>query len=66
MHPLFRKRSKKLGELNGFVEEMIGGQKTTKAYRREEAFLKRFDVKNDEAVDAYTTSEYYGTSPGRR
>ena len=64
VHPLFRKRSKKLGELNGFVEEMIGGQKTTKAYRREEAFLKRFDVKNDEAVDAYTTSEYYGTITG--
>ena len=26
--PLFRKRSAKLGELNGFVEEMISGQKT--------------------------------------
>lgn len=30
--PLFRLRSRKLGELNGFVEEMISGQKTLKAY----------------------------------
>ncbi len=34
--PMFRKRSAKLGELNGFMEEMIGGQKTTKAYGRED------------------------------
>ncbi len=64
VHPLFRNRSKKLGELNGFVEEMISGQKTIKAYNREQAFLKRFDIKNEEAVDAYTLSEYYGTITG--
>ncbi len=28
--PLFRERSAKLGELNGFVEEMVSGQKTLK------------------------------------
>ena len=32
--PLFRKRSRALGELNGFVEEMVSGLKTTKAYRQ--------------------------------
>ena len=64
MRPLFRARSKKLGELNGFVEEMIGGQKTTKAYNREEEVVKRFDVKNREAVDAYSKAEYYGTLTG--
>lgn len=62
--PMFRKRSAKLGELNGFMEEMIGGQKTTKAYGREAEVLRDFDGKNDEAVDAYTTSEYYGTIIG--
>lgn len=64
VRPLFRARSKKLGELNGFVEEMIGGQKTTKAYNREEEVVKRFDVKNREAVDAYSRAEYYGTLTG--
>lgn len=64
VRPLFRKRSKKLGELNGFVEEMIGGQKTTKAYHREAEVVARFDIKNREAVDAYSKAEYYGTITG--
>ena len=62
--PMFRRRSQKLGELNGYMEEMMGGQKTTKAYGQEAAVLRNFDVKNDEAVEAFTTSEYYGTMIG--
>ncbi len=64
VRPLFRARSKKLGELNGYVEEMIGGQKTTKAYNREEDVISGFDIKNDEAVSAYSKAEYYGTITG--
>ncbi len=64
VRPLFRSRSKKLGELNGFVEEMIEGQKTTKAYNREAEVIARFDIKNQEAVDAYSKAEYYGTLSG--
>ncbi len=41
--PLFRKRSASLGELNGFVEEMISGQKTLKVYGREEYTQSRFE-----------------------
>lgn len=62
--PLFRIRSKKLGELNGFVEEMLSGQKTTRAYGREEQVISAFDRKNGEAVDANTKAEYYGTLAG--
>lgn len=62
--PLFRVRSKKLGELNGFVEEMLNGQKTTRAYGREEQVVGAFDEKNEEAVDANTKAEYYGTLAG--
>ena len=57
--PLFRKRSLKLGELNGFVEEMVSGQKTLKAYNQERSTIDKFDIKNDEAVEAYYKSEYY-------
>ena len=64
VRPLFRNRSKKLGELNGFVEEMIGGQKTTKAYGQEQQVIDRFDQKNKEAVSAYNKAEYYGTLTG--
>ncbi len=62
--PLYRVRSKKLGELNGFVEEMLNGQKTTRAYGREEQVIEAFDRKNREAVAANTKAEYYGTLAG--
>lgn len=62
--PLFRRRSAKLGELNGFAEEMISGQKTIKAYHQEETMLGRFDEKNEEAVQAYYNAEYYGSMVG--
>ena len=64
VRPLFRKRSGKLGALNGFVEEMLAGQKTIRAYGREEAVLEKFDEKNTEAVDAYTVAEANGTVTG--
>lgn len=62
--PLFRLRSHKLGELNGFVEEMISGQKTLKAYHQEERTITKFDGKNEEAVEAYYKAEYYGSVVG--
>lgn len=62
--PLFKNRSKKLGELNGFIEEMISGQKTLKAYDQEENTIHKFDDKNKEAVDAYYKAEYYGSVTG--
>ena len=62
--PLFRRRSAKLGELNGFVEEMISGQKTLRAYSQEEHTIEKLDVQNDETVDAYYKADYYGSMIG--
>ena len=64
VRPLFRKRSAMLGALNGFVEEMLSGQKTVRAYGREAAVLERFDEKNGAAVAAYTRAEANGTVTG--
>ena len=64
VRPLFRRRSARLGELNGFVEEMLSGQKTIRAYGTEDAVLNRFDEKNQAAVDAYTVAEANGTVTG--
>ena len=64
VRPLFRRRSAKLGELNGFVEEMLGGQKTIRAYGREDAVLDKFDEKNADAIAAYTKAEANGTITG--
>ncbi len=62
--PLFRKRSQKLGELNGFVEEMISGQKTLRAYSQEENTIAKLDAQNEETVQAYYKADYYGAMVG--
>lgn len=64
VRPLFRRRSKMLGELNGFIEEIISGQKTTKAYHQEQTMIGRFDKINKAAVDAYYDADYYGSTVG--
>ncbi|NLJ96251.1 MAG: ABC transporter ATP-binding protein, partial [Clostridiales bacterium] len=64
VRPLFRKRSAMLGELNGFVEEMVSGQMTIKAYAAEDSTMERFDRVNTGTVDAYYNAEYYGSLTG--
>ena len=64
VRPLFRIRSRKPGELNGFSEEMVSGLKTIKAYRREKAMIKRFDRVNSDAAQAYYNADYYGSTVG--
>ncbi len=64
VRPLFSNRSRKLGEMNGYVEEVISGQKTTKAYHQEETMISRFQEKNILANDAYYKADYYGSMTG--
>lgn len=64
VRPLFRLRSRKLGELNGFSEEMVSGLKTIKAYRREDVMIKRYDAVNKDAATAYYNADYYGSTVG--
>ncbi len=62
--PLFRLRSRKMGELNDFSEEMISGLKTLKAYHQEENKLNALDALNEEVVQSYYKSEYYSSVMG--
>ena len=62
--PLFKTRSRKLGELNGFAEEMLSGQKTIRAYSRENAIVSRFDERNNDAVEAYYKADWHGAMIG--
>ena len=64
IQPLFRMNSKKLGELNGFAEEMLSGAKTIGAYYQYDDITEKFDQKNDAAVEAYYNAEYYGAIIG--
>jgi ATP-binding cassette subfamily B protein len=64
VQPLFRKRSAKLGELNGYVEEMLEGQKTIRAYNCEDKVIADFEKKNADSVQAYAEAEYLSTISG--
>ena len=64
VRPLFRKRSKKLGELNGYAEEMLSGCRTIAAYTREDEISNRFNKRNADAMEAYYRADYYGGAMG--
>ena len=64
IRPLFRYRSAKLGELNGYAEEMLSGQKTIRAYGRQEVISEAFLVQNREACDANFNADYHGAAIG--
>lgn len=64
VRPLFRTRSAKLGELNGYAEEMLSGGRTISAYGREKVISSRFGRRNHDAMEAYYDAEYYGAALG--
>lgn len=44
----FRKQQKSIGKLNGYIEEMVEGQKVVKIFRREEIAIDDFEVLNED------------------
>ena len=64
VRPHFQLRSQKLGELNGFAEEMLSGCRTISAYGKEDVICERFNKRNTEAMNAYYKAEYYGAALG--
>ena len=64
VRPLFSERSRKLGELNGFAEEMLSGTRTIEAYGKQDVISQRFNDRNETAMNAYYNAEYYGATLG--
>ncbi len=62
--PLFKRRSAKLGELNGYAEEMLSGQRTIRIYGREDDICASFDSRNTQSCDAYYEADYHGAIIG--
>lgn len=63
-HKLFKARSQTLGDLNGYIEEMVTGNKTIRAYGREQKVINNFDNFNDIATTTAYNAEYYGAITG--
>lgn len=45
--PLYKERQKNLGELNGYIEETLSGQRIIKAFSQEERVMREFRERND-------------------
>ncbi len=56
----FMKQQQSLGDVNGYIEEMIGGQKVVKVFCHEERAEEEFDQKNDELCYCATKANTYG------
>lgn len=65
---MFYSQSKTVGELNGYVEEMIGNQKVVKAFSYEERSLERFKSINEELYLWGQKAQWYSslTNPTTR
>lgn len=55
----FVRQQNSLGDVNGYIEEMINGQKVIKVFCHEEITKKDFDKKNDELFEnAYNANKF--------
>ncbi|MBE7022102.1 MAG: ABC transporter ATP-binding protein [Ruminococcaceae bacterium] len=55
----FKKQAKALGEINGYIEEMIEGQKVVKVFSREERIKQDFDKLNAQLCHAATNAHSF-------
>lgn len=55
----FIRQQKSLGKTNGFIEEMVTGQKVVKVFNHEEEAKKQFDLLNDELCHNATNANRF-------
>lgn len=60
----FAKQQEHLGELNGFIEETVSGQKVVQLYRREEYAAREFDDINGKLTNASIQAQIYSGTVG--
>ena len=60
----FVAQQKKLGELNGFIEETMTGEKVVKVFNHEQESIAKFDTLNDELYQAAYKANAYSNILG--
>jgi len=55
----FIQQQESIGDVNGYIEEMINGQKVIKVFCHEQKAKEAFDVKNDNFANNTTTANKY-------
>lgn len=60
----FKQQQKTLGEMNGYIEETLSGQKIIKMYSQEKRVIEEFEQKNEALrVSSYWAQSYSGLIP---
>ncbi|MBR3811896.1 MAG: ABC transporter ATP-binding protein [Agathobacter sp.] len=60
----FLARQKDLGALNGFVEEMLSGQKVVKVFTHEDENTEEFNTLNEQLFDSSVNANFYSSCMG--
>lgn len=60
----FVEQQRDLGELNGYIEEMIGGQKVVKVFCHEEKSIEEFEKKNEKLFHSADQANRYANIMG--
>lgn len=60
----FREQQKNIGSLNGYIEELIEGQKVVKVFNHEKESLSDFNRLNDALCESGTRANIYGNILG--
>ena len=58
----YQKQQSHLGDLDGYIEEMVAGQKVVKVFNHEEENLRRFRKKNEALRQAGTGAQAYAAT----
>lgn len=60
----FVEQQKRLGEVNGYIEEMMTGQKVVKVFCHEEINMKEFHEKNDALCESANNANFFANMLG--
>lgn len=60
----FSKQQTALGDLDGYIQEMVSGQKVVKVFNHEQENLKKFREKNEKLRKAGTGAQHYAATMG--
>ncbi len=60
----FVAQQKDIGSLNGYIEEMMEGQKVVKVFCHEDANMREFNQRNDQLFDSAYRANQYANSMG--
>lgn len=55
----YKDQQRTIGQLNGFIEELVDGQKVVKVFNREENAIKEFEQLNENYREAATNANFY-------